>query len=154
MSGEVPERILVHEATPEDRIAVARILDGALLDVEDLDARLAHGQVLFAADGEEATAVGAIVLAPEGPSADVSQHSPPTEWPKATHIRGIAVRRKHRRNGIGAALVRAALERWSPIVADFEPDVLPFYESLGADCKAGADDRQWALLRASNLGNE
>lgn len=145
MSGEAPDGISIREATPADRVDVARVLDGALLDVDELGSRLSEGRVLAATAGE--TVVGAIVLAPEGPTERV----PLSGWPEATHVRAIAVRRKRRRNGIGAALIRAALRRWSPIVADFEADVRPFYESLGADCKVGTDGRHWALLENASI---
>lgn len=159
MDGEPPAAISIRAASPDDRVAVARVLDGALLEVDGLGERLAEGCVLVAtadrtadqtadenADDSTAvggTIVGAIVVAPEGPSERLS----PAGWPAAAHLRALAVRRKRRRNGIGAGLVHAALEQWSPIVADFESGVRPFYDALGAECQQGPDGRHWALLR-------
>lgn len=140
MNGEAPAGISIREATPDDRVAVARVLDGALLDVEALGSQVADGHVLAATTGE--VIVGAVVVAPDGPS----KRSPPSGWPEAAHLRAVAVRRKRRRDRIGSALVRAARRRWSPVVADFEADVRPFYETLDADCEESADGRHWALL--------
>lgn len=140
MNGEAPDGLAIREATADGRVDVARVLDGALLEVETLGTRLADGHVLVAT--AEETVVGAIVIAPGGPS----DRSPPSGWPEAAHVRAVAVRRKRRRSGIGSALVSAARQRWSPIVADFDAGVRPFYESVGADCETGPDGRHWALL--------
>ena len=140
--------VAIREATTDEHVAVSRVLDGALLDVEELPARLDGGTVLVAVDDRSSgrssgTIVGAIVVAPEGPS----KRDHPTGWPTAAHVRAIAVRRKRRRSGIGTRLLDAAVERWSPLVADFEPEVAQFYEAAGAESSETVDGRGWALLR-------
>lgn len=140
----------VREATRADHVAVARVTDGALLDVEDREERLADGTVLVATIEERI--VGAVVVAPEGPS----DPAPPPALPAASHVRAIAVRRTRRRCGIGSALLGAAVDRWAPLLADFDPDVAPFYEALEGprvdvetvEGTAADAERCWALLRA------
>lgn len=144
MRGALPAEVSIRVATPADRVAVDRVLDGALLEVEALDDRLAEGCVLVATARE--AVVGAIVLAPEGPTEPSDTSAVPREWPAATHVRAIAVRRKRRHDGIGTGLVRAASRRWAPLVADFDAEVRPFYEALGATCRQDAEGRHWALL--------
>lgn len=140
MVSDAPDGVSIRVATPEDRVAVSRVLEGALLEIADLGEPLADGDVLVATTGE--AVVGAVVVAREGPA----DRSPPADWPAGTHVRSIAVRRKRRRTGIGTALLRAALERWSPLVADFEADVEGFYAAMGAERRATSDGRHWALL--------
>ncbi|AGN02346.1 acetyltransferase [Salinarchaeum sp. Harcht-Bsk1] len=136
---------VVRVATTADHVAVSRVLDGALLEVDGLRTRLEDGTVLVATlEGTSDAVVGTLVVAPEGPT----NLDPPADWPDAAHLRAIAVRRKRRRSGIGTALLDAARERWSPLVADFDADVEPFYEALGAECQETPDGRRWALLRA------
>lgn len=146
MVSDAPDGVSIRVATPEDRVAVGRVLEGALLEIADLDEPLADGEVLVATTGEAVVGavVGAVVVAREGPV----DRSPPADWPDATHVRSIAVRRKRRRTGIGTALLRAALERWSPLVADFEADVEGFYAAMGAECRVMPDGRHWTLVRA------
>lgn len=144
----LPEHVTVRVATIEDHVAVSRVLDGALLDVDGLQQRLADGSVLVATlddgtmDRTSPSVVGAVVVATEG----ADDRSAPTDWPACPHVRSIAVRRKHRRRGIGTALLRAATDRWSPLVADFDADARSFYVAFGAECAQAADGRHWALL--------
>ncbi|WP_135827690.1 GNAT family N-acetyltransferase [Halorussus halobius] len=110
--------VAVREATDEDRLGVRRVLDAAMLDVrEDLPARIAAGDVLVATDGSTPI-LGALVL--------VARES-------GAHVDAVAVRRARRGRGVGSALVRAAAERRDRLTAAFDPDVRPFYESLGFD---------------------
>lgn len=132
----------IRVAAPTDRVAVARVLDGALLDVDDLGARLDAGDVLLAVDG--GAAVGALVVDGAGPT----DRTPPEDWPDDVgHVRAIAVRRKRRGSGIGSQLIDEARRRWAPLVADFDADVEGFYAALGAECEVAPDGRHWALLR-------
>ncbi|USZ77693.1 GNAT family N-acetyltransferase [Halorussus vallis] len=48
-------------------------------------------------------------------------------------VDAVAVRRARRARGIGTALVEAALAREGRLVAEFDPRVAPFYESLNFD---------------------
>lgn len=143
-SGNVTIRV----AAPADWIAVSRVLDGALLEHPDLEERIADGAVLVATVDE--SVVGAAVVERSGSTG----RSPPEPWPDSAHLEAIAVRRKRRRDGVGAALVQAARERWAPLTADFDERVEPFYESLSAECRAGANGRRWALLRDRPQDNE
>nr|WP_248898055.1 GNAT family N-acetyltransferase [Haloplanus sp. XH21] len=97
-----------------------RVVDGAVLaaDGETVRARIDDGEVLVAtADG---SVVGALVH-DDG------------------HVTAVAVRRRRRSQGIGTALVMAALDRQETLTADFDPGVRPFYESLGFDIEAEGD---------------
>lgn len=141
MPGEASDEGSIRVATPADRVPVSRVLDGALLEVAGLPERLADGTVLVASVAD--AVVGAVVLAPEGSP----ERTPPADWPDAVHVRSIAVRRKHRRRGIGTELLRAARARWGPLVADFDGDVAAFYAALDAEYCVDSDGRHWALLR-------
>lgn len=132
----------IRVAMPADRVAVSRVLDGALLEVDDLGDRLDDRGVLLAEDGS--TAVGALVVDGSGPA----DRTPPGDWPDgAAHVRAIAVRRKRRRHGVGTALIERARERWAPLVADFDADVAGFYDGLATERRVAPDGRHWALLR-------
>lgn len=157
----------IRVAGPDDALAVRRVLDAALLTVDDLVERIRAGAVLVA-DGRHGVD-GAVVLAPEGPSGE----GPHGEGPPGggfiaheragdggdaggsrdpvdddlAHVRAIAVRSSRRDRGIGTALLRTATDRFGPLVADFDPSVRPFYESL--DCeriRQDEDGRVWALV--------
>ena len=112
----------VREATPTDRVAVANVLDGAMLDTDPdlLAASIARGETLVAVAGGESTDIdddrvlGVLVLI-------------------ADRIVSVAVRRRRRGQGIGRALVEAALTERDGLVAEFDERVRPFYESLGFD---------------------
>lgn len=108
--------VSVRTATPNDRLDVHRLVDGAMLEVPDLDARLEAGDVLVAdAEGHERP-LGTLVCEPvEG------------GW----EVVAVVVRRPCRDRGIGTTLVEAAGEREGRLVAEFDADVRPFYESLG-----------------------
>jgi len=124
----------VREATPDDRAAVANVLDGAMLDTdpERLAASLDRGETLVAVagqrDGENGPTddrvLGALVL-------------------DGDRIVSVAVRRRRRGQGIGTALVERALADREHLVAEFDERVRPFYESLGFDSEPiqGTDGR-------------
>lgn len=117
----------VRAATPDDELAVRRVLDGALLDVPDgLPGRIDAGDVLVS-DSGEGTVTGALVLDGE-------------------RIATVAVRRRRRGAGVGSALVAAAAERADgPLTAEFRGAVRPFYESLGFEIRE-ADGEDGRLL--------
>ena len=102
----------VRVADGDDRVAVARLVDGALLDLshDELRAALDRADVLVAE--RDGRVVGAVVL-------------------DGDHVVAVAVRRSRRRSGVGAALLRAARTREGRLTAAFDPGVRPFYESLG-----------------------
>lgn len=109
----------VRPADPAERPSVANVLDGAALEIRDalLERALADDAVLVAVpDDTEPDAapriLGALALDDE-------------------EIVAVAVRRRRRGQGIGTALVEAALTRRERLVARFDADVRPFWESLG-----------------------
>ena len=108
-----------------DYPAVMNVLDGAMLDADagrvraglegdaeadDGDAESEDVTVLMAElDG---SVVGALVL-------------------DGRRVTAVAVRRSRRDQGVGTALVEAAVERRGRVTAGFDARVRPFYESLG-----------------------
>lgn len=103
-----------------------RVSDGdVLVAVEPTDPSGADSSRDSARDGSDTGSdvpaeriLGAIVLEP-------------LEADAGAHVAGIAVRRRRRDDGVGTALVDAALERAGRLTARFDADVAPFYESLG-----------------------
>lgn len=120
----------IRTATADDELAVRRVIDGAMLEVpQNLTNLLESEQVLVAVADR---VVGVLVLVRPAET-DVPNLTPTDE---ASHIASVAVRRRRRGSGIGAALVRTAAERVSgPLTAEFRPSVRPFYESLGFDIR-------------------
>jgi sulfur carrier protein ThiS len=122
--GAAERAIRVGHAAPDDHLDVMRVLDGAMLAVgaETVRERIASGAVLVATiDGRT---VGALVR-------------------DGDRVTAVATRRRWRDRGVGTALVSAAADRRERLVAEFDPDVRPFYESLGFEVveTEGADDR-------------
>jgi GNAT superfamily N-acetyltransferase len=121
----------VREAAREDVPAVATVLDAAMLATDDLPASVAAGRVLVAAEDDRV--LGALVL---DPPADAPAWA--CDRGADGHVAAVAVRRRRRGQGIGSELAAAAAERVAPdggdagrLTAEFDPDVRPFYESLG-----------------------
>lgn len=102
---------MIRKARSDEFSAVMRIVESALLEIDpgDVDGAIERDAVLVAVS--EGHVRGALVL-DDG------------------RMEAIAVNRTHRAKGIGSALVRAAAER-GPLVAEFRPEIRPFYESLG-----------------------
>lgn len=114
--------VTVREATETDQLDVRRLIDAAMLVVDDLDSRLADGTVLLACDGSNRV-MGTIVLEEE-------------------YVVAIAVTRSLRGQGIGTRLIETALDRTGRLVAEFERELRPFYQSLGFDIgPAAGEDR-------------
>jgi GNAT superfamily N-acetyltransferase len=121
----------VREATEGDLSAVMNVLDGAALetDVATVRAGIAGDGTLVAVAGgsggdtatESDRVLGALVL-------------------DGDHVAAVAVRRRRRGQGIGTALVEAALDRRDGLTADFDADVRPFYERLGFDVEPLGDE--------------
>lgn len=138
----------VRSGTPDDALSVRRIVDAAVLVIENVEERIAAGDVLVAVepepDGERI--LGALVLEPEGgreTEAETETKAEVGAEAKATgaRITAIAVRRRRRDQGIGTALVEAALEREGRLTARFDGRVEPFYESLGFAIEPIGDGR-------------
>ncbi|AEM58564.1 acetyltransferase [Haloarcula hispanica N601] len=107
----------VRTATADEVPAVMNVLDGAVLSiaVETVRAGAEDDGTLVAVSDDDPAAervLGALVL-------------------DDTHIEAVAVRRRRRGQGIGTALVEAALDRRDCVTAEFDADVRPFYEALG-----------------------
>ncbi|WP_232686957.1 GNAT family N-acetyltransferase [Halobacterium zhouii] len=138
----------VRRATEADHLDALRILDAAMLetDADAIQERIDAGTVLVAVDGERV--VGALVAAPRNSELDEEPRDGELDeephdgeldeepHDAGAHVDAIAVRRRRRASGIGSRLVEAAVEHWTPLTAEFDPDVKPFYENLGFDCEA------------------
>lgn len=120
---------MIRTATPSDRVAVRRLIDGANLAVSAIPRRLRDGTVLLAVPEPDAVPSGTIVLVP-------------VDSTTAT-VEAIAVRRSRRNQGIGTALVEHALDRYQTLCVDCAPDVRPFWASLGFELTAGEDGRYY-----------
>lgn len=140
----------VRRATPADVLAVRRLVDGALLELDDLDGRVDAGDVLVATEPrpptDERRILGAVVLEPLG--SDPLE----TESTDGAHVSAIAVHRRHRGRGIGTALLEAVLECEEVVTANFDGDVRPFYESLGFDVEPLAEGRYRGVKTDVNRG--
>ena len=108
------DAVAVREARPDERVAVRRVVDAAMLEPGDVAGAIERGDALVAVDS--GTVVGALLLGPREDGA---------------HVDAAAVRRARRGRGIGTALVEFAAERADRLTAHFDPDVRPFYEALG-----------------------
>jgi sulfur carrier protein ThiS len=108
----VDDRVRIRPADAADHLDAMRVLDGAMLavDAARVRDRIAGGSVLVATVDERV--VGALVR-------------------DGDRVTAVATRRRWRGRGIGTALVRTALADRGRLVAAFDPDVRPFYESLG-----------------------
>jgi GNAT superfamily N-acetyltransferase len=131
------DRVEIRAATLDELAAVLGVLDAAALETDADRVRNAIdvGDVLVAVPRAADTAedagsgppVGALVLDGEA-------------------IANVAVRRRRRDQGIGAALVRRAADRRDRLVAEFDTDLTPFYESLGFEVESGDGGRCRGVL--------
>ena len=174
MSG-VDDSILVREATTGAELGVRRVLDAAMLESTATSAAVARGDAFVAvaggggpAAGDEATdesgavdgggavdegrVVGALVLVPyssvELPDA-VAERGDAVAGDVGMHVDAVAVRRRRRGQGIGRALVEAALERERRLTVAFDPGVSAFYDALEfatvLEGEEASDGRTWAV---------
>jgi GNAT superfamily N-acetyltransferase len=111
----------VRPDAPDERAAALNVLDAAMLRTDRVD----EGTLLVALN--DGRVVGALLLVGE-------------------RVDAVAVRRRRRGQGVGRALVEAAGERRGRLVAAFDPDVRPFYESLGFEV---VDEVAGGRLRAT-----
>ena len=145
--------MFVRTADQSDALPVRRILDGAMLEPGDVEARIDATDVFVAGDyrrssgettADGATAVpderllGAVVLEPRESGA---------------HVSAIGVRRRHRGQGIGTALFERALERERRLTARFDDDVRPFYDALGFAIEPIDERRYRGVLTAIERGS-
>jgi GNAT superfamily N-acetyltransferase len=103
----------VRPARKAELAAVMGLLEGALLEVDPGEVRTAieAGDALVAVE-EGRPPAGALVLDGE-------------------RITAVAVRPARRREGVGSTLVAAAADRRDRLVAEFRPELVPFYRALG-----------------------
>ncbi|WP_423750973.1 GNAT family N-acetyltransferase [Salinirarus marinus] len=115
----------VRPATDDDLLAVVRVVDAAMLELDHDAVRTAVGSGDVLVADCEGRVVGVLVL-------------------DGDHVDAVAVRRSRRGQGIGTALVEAAADRRDRLTADFDPRVRPFYESLGFNV-GRRDGRLWGV---------
>lgn len=122
--------VLIREASARDHLGVMRVVDGANLELsaETVERRIEAERVLVADDDNRI--VGALVAVARDEGA---------------HVEAVAVRRRRRGQGLGSALVESVAERWTPLTAEFDPGVRPFYEQLGFDVEERGE-RRWGEL--------
>ncbi|GGM59289.1 GNAT superfamily N-acetyltransferase [Halarchaeum rubridurum] len=150
--------VTVRPARPDERVAVRRVLDAAVLAVDDeLLARALDDEGALVAVSE-GRVVGALVAdtagARDGTERDgeageeeasddaTNDDGEESRERSGAHVDAIAVTRRRRARGVGTALVTAAAERWRPLSADFDADVRPFYEKLGFEIGALDGDEE------------
>ncbi|MCU4742293.1 GNAT family N-acetyltransferase [Halobacteria archaeon AArc-m2/3/4] len=165
-----PLQVTVRPATPRDRLDVRRILDGAMLEVGDVEAHIEAGDVFVATevqqrergrdqnrdqepDTDTDRILGALVCESRDLERDARAHDDDHEkdahgHPHA-HISAIAVRRRQRARGVGTALVEHVLEREGALTARFDESVRPFYDSLGFSITQIAERRYEGRRRRS-----
>lgn len=102
----------VRRATSGDRAAIRNVVDGAdlSLDAGVLDAALDR-EAVYVAVSAAGTVLGSLVC-------------------DGTEIVAVAVRPGRRGQRIGSALVEAAVADHDRLVAEFNPAVRPFWESV------------------------
>jgi GNAT superfamily N-acetyltransferase len=123
--------VTVRQATESDHAAVRRLVDAAMLVVEDLEHHLHDGGVLVACTDRNRV-IGTIVIDEE-------------------YVVAIAVTRSRRGQGIGTQLIHAAAERTDRLVAEFDRSVRPFYETLEFEIEsASGDDRLRGVYRQNS----
>jgi GNAT superfamily N-acetyltransferase len=115
--------VTIRPAYPDERASVANVIDGAALEIDDdlLRTALETDDVLVA-QSDESQILGAIVLDGE-------------------EVAAIAVRQRRRDQGIGRALVEAAAEDRTRLVAECNRDARPFWSSLGFEIVVTEDGR-------------
>jgi len=167
--------MVVLEATPGDELGVRRVLDAAMLESTATSDAIARGDAFVAVAGDDGIAgggegtdgdgtvdegevadggrvVGALVLVPfssvELPDA-VAERGDAVAGDVGMHVDAVAVRRRRRGQGIGRALVEAALDRERRLTVAFDPGVRAFYDALEfttvLEREESGDGRAWAV---------
>jgi len=113
--------VRVRPAHEDDLPIVMNVLDGAMLEVAVDAVRAALSDAVLVG-AEEGRVLGALVR-------------------EGDEIVAVAVRPGRRGQGVGSALVEAAVDRWGPLVAEFDERVRPFYASVGFDVERAGDGR-------------
>jgi len=112
--------VRIRPARDDDHLDVMRVLDGAMLDVDAdrVRERIDTGAVLVATLDDRV--VGALTL-------------------DGDRVTAVATRTRRQGQGVGTALVSAARADRDRLIAEFDPRVRPFYESLGFDIEPTGD---------------
>lgn len=121
------DSVRVRAATVADLPDVSNVIDGAALE-------LGHARLRSAIDR------GDVLVATAARDDDRSERVLGTLVLDGTRVAAIAVRRRRRDQGIGTTLVAAARERQDRLVVEFRPSVRPFWDALGVDVVANAED--------------
>lgn len=132
--------LCIREATVPELPDVLNVLDGGVLqtDAGRIRAALDSGDVLVAVavtgtagpgDAGGGRVLGALVLDGE-------------------EITAVAVRPRRRDQGIGTALVGAAADSHSRLVAEFDAGVCPFWEAAGFDIEPADRPDRYRGLRS------
>jgi len=136
--------VAVREAGTDEALAVRRVLDAAMLETGAVSDAVARGDALVAVD--DASVVGALVLVPprsvELPDAvagTAGGMAADADGEGGMHVDAVAVRRRRRGQGVGRALVEAALARERRLSVAFDPAVAPFYDALGFETVVDVD---------------
>ena len=138
--------MFVRTATPDDALAVRRILDAAMLEPGDIEARIDATDVFVGGDRRGGAAhddtsdriLGTVVLEP-------------LEGESGAHVGAVGVRRRHRGRGLGSALIETALEREGRLTARFDDGVRPFYERLGFSIEPIDERRHRGVLTTERV---
>lgn len=142
MVGSADADVVVRAATVDEALSVRRVLDGAMLATDLVSDAVARGDALVAVDDDRV--VGALVLVPFD---DVALPGA-VAGEVGMHVDAVAVRRRRRGQGVGRALVAAALDRERRLTVAFDERVRPFYDALGfdvvVDLGGDGDGRLWA----------
>jgi GNAT superfamily N-acetyltransferase len=123
-----PAGVRVREAHEDDVLAVRRVLDAAMLESTVVDDAVARENAFVAVADDRV--IGALVLV-EHDRVSRPDSVGDVAAGGGRHVDAVAVTRRRRGQGIGRALVAAALEREGRLTAAFDPGVAPFYEALG-----------------------
>ena len=127
----------VRPARAVDDLTIRRLLDAAVLEVDDVEGYLEAGTVLVAvSDSDSERILGTLVYEP--------LDAPPTN--SGAHIVAIAVRKRRQGQGIGTQLVETALDRYGRLTATFDEPVRPFYDTLGFSIEPLDDGRYAGVL--------
>jgi GNAT superfamily N-acetyltransferase len=149
---DVDELVDVREATTADELDVRRVLDAAMLESTAVEDAVARGDAFVAVAGNDGAAdeglvVGALVLVPHAsadpPDAVVARRDT-VPGGGGMHVDAVAVRRRRRGQGVGRALVEAALDCERRLTVAFDPGVRAFYHALEFDVVTENDGRSWA----------
>lgn len=117
----------VRVAQPTDLVDVARVIEGALLDVPlELETACVDGRVLIVGD----PVYGAAVIAPTR---------------SGGRLVAVAVAPSRRGEGVATSLLEAAIERWHPLSATCDERVKSLYEALDFALYPISEDRYRAV---------